>query len=58
MKNNKTSDNIILGFVGHVTFVKRADILPLVLKLLHKKLPSAKLMIVGCGDGDLLPYLR
>ena len=54
----KTSDNIILGFVGHVTFVKRADILPLVLKLLHKKLPSAKLMIVGCGDGDLLPYLK
>ena len=57
-RESKTADEHVLGFVGHPIFIKRADVLPEVLNLVRKKLPNARLMILGSDEGDLLPYIK
>ena len=57
-KISSKDGNIYLGFVGHPNFIKRADILPMVLKLVKKEIPNAKLIILGSETGDLLPYIK
>ena len=54
----KSPDTPYLGFVGHPNFVKRSYILPFVLKIVRQKFPSAKLLILGSENGDLLPYIK
>ena len=55
---NKGEKSVLLGFVGHPIFIKRADVLPLVLWLVKKEIPNAKMVILGSATGDLLPYIK
>ncbi len=57
-KHKKSKNDYLIGFVGHLIFIKRADLLPRVLKLIKKKLPNTKLIILGCNNGDLFPYIK
>lgn len=58
IKNESNNSEPLLGFVGHPNFIKRPDILPMVLKLVQEKFPKAKLLLVGSENGDLLPYIK
>ena len=54
----KNNNEILLGFIGHPIFIKRAFILPLVLKLVKEQIPNAKLLMLGSQSGDLLPFIK
>lgn len=57
-KKEKKSEAPLLGFVGNVIFVKQAYILPVVLKIVKKTYPSARLLVLGTMKGDLEPYIK
>lgn len=54
----KHTDWPVLGFVGHPIFIKRVDILPYVLKNVHKVYPKAKLLMVGSSEESIIYYVN
>ena len=48
----------LLGFVGHPNFIKRAYILPMVLRLVRQKIPGARMLLLGSEQDDLLPFIK
>lgn len=57
-KKSDPKSEYLIGFIGHPNFIKRSYILPDVLSLIKKKLPSTRLLILGSETGDLLPYIK
>lgn len=56
--NQNRNKTFIIGFVGHPIFIKRADILPIVLKIVKEKIPNVKLLMVGVNNTDFVSYIK